>query len=435
MSVQEKVSVSRRGFLKNSALAIAAPTIIPSSVLGRNGTVAPSEKIVLGAIGIGPRGGYVLSAMLNELDIQCVAVCDAQASRRKAAKNMVDAKYGNKDCTAYRDMFELLGRKDIDAVLIATGDRWHAIASIIAAKAGKDVYSEKPCGTTMAQCQALADTMNRYGRVFQAGTQRRSISNFQIAAQLAQSGKLGKIHTLHASVYRPSVRYDWLPAEPEPSRNEVDWDRWLGPCPWRPYNKAYLSGGWHTHYDFEAGLMLLDWGAHTVDLCQMANGSDDTTPLEFTPHKDKITARYANGIEMVLDFLSDPFGDRSPHYRTHLGTCPVRYEGDRGWVETGDSGDIEVTESLKAELVGIKRSIVGTAPDSHVRNFFDCVKSRALTAANADVMRSSHIACYGAAIAWELGRKVTFDPITETFIDDDEANRLCSRAMRSPWHV
>ena len=428
-------SVSRRRFLKGSAIALAAPTFIPSTVLGKNGAVPPSEKIVLGAIGIGPRGRYVLSTMLNEQDVQFVAVCDVQKSRRDQARDMVNAKYGNKDCATYRDMHELLARSDIDAVLIATGDRWHALASIIAAKAGKDVYSEKPCGITMAQCQALADTMNRYGRVFQAGTQRRSISNFQTAAKLAQSGKLGKIHTMHASVYRPQVRYDWLPEETQPSRDVVDWDRWLGPCPWRPYNKAYLSGGWHRHYDFEAGLMLLDWGAHTVDLCQMANGSDGTTPLEFTPHKDKITAKYANGVELVLDFLDTPFGDRSPHFMTHMGTCPVRYEGDLGWVETGDAGSIEVHPSLKAELAGIKRSGAGTAPDSHIRNFFDCIKSRGLTAANADVMRTSHIASYGAAIAWELGRKVRFDPVKEAFIGDDQANRLRSRSMRSPWHV
>ena len=422
--------------MKASAFSLVIPAIVPSVVLGNNGNVPPSEKIVLGVIGIGPRGRYVLSCMLNEQDVHCVAVCDVQRSRRESAKEMVDAKYGNKDCVMYRDMFELLDRKDIDAVLIATGDRWHALASIIAAKAGKDVYSEKPCGITMAQCQALADTMNRYGRVFQAGTQRRSISNFQTAAKLAQSGKLGKIHTMHASVYRPQVRYDWLPAETQPPIEEVDWDRWLGPCPLRPYNKAYLSGGWHKHYDFEAGLMLLDWGAHTVDLCQMANRSDDTTPLEFTPHKDKITARYANGVELVLDFLDDPFGDRSPHFQTHLGTCPVRYEGDLGWVETGDSGNIVVyPDSLKAELLGIKRSGAGTAPDSHIRNFFDCVKSRALTAANADVMRRSHISSYGAAIAWELGRKVTFDPVKEAFVGDDQANRLRSRAMRAPWHI
>ena len=158
-----KISIARRRFLKTAAgAAMGAPWIVASSALGRNGMVAPSDRIILGAIGIGPRGRYVLSCMLNEQDVQFVAICDVQASRRQAVKDMVDAKYGNKDCVMYRDMLELLDRKDIDAVLIATGDRWHALASILAAKAGKDVYSEKPCGITIGDCQELADTVNRY---------------------------------------------------------------------------------------------------------------------------------------------------------------------------------------------------------------------------------------------------------------------------------
>ncbi len=186
-------------------MAIAAPTIISSSVLGKNGAVPPSEKIVLGAIGIGPRGRYVLGNMLQQKDVQFVAICDVQASRRQYVKDMAGRHYGNKDCVMYRDIFELLGRKDIDSVLIATGDHWHSLASILAAKAGKDVYSEKPCGITMEECNDLADTMNRHGRVSQAGTQRRSISNFQFTAHLARSGKLGKIHTVHASIYKLRV--------------------------------------------------------------------------------------------------------------------------------------------------------------------------------------------------------------------------------------
>jgi len=212
--------IVRRDFLKGTAVGLAAataPMVIPSTVLGKDGAVAPSERIVLGAIGIGPRGRYVLGAMLNEPGVQFVAICDVQASRRKHAKNMADGKYGNTDCVMYRDMFEILGRKDIDTMLVATGDRWHALASILAAKAGKDVYSEKPCGITIGDCQELADTMNRYGRVFQAGTQRRSVGNFQFAVHLAQSGKLGRIHSVHASIYRLRNIHTWLPAEPEPA--------------------------------------------------------------------------------------------------------------------------------------------------------------------------------------------------------------------------
>jgi hypothetical protein len=431
----KKPSTTRRTFLKKSAAALALPTIVPSTIFGKNGSVPPSEKIVLGAIGIGPRGRRVLGYMLDEPDVQFVGVSDVQASRREQVRQMANTKYGNNDCATYIDMFEILDRPDIDAVLIATGDRWHALGSILAAKAGKDVYSEKPCGLTMGECQALSDVMNRHGRVFQAGTQRRSISNFLIAIELARSGKLGKLERLHASVYWPGIRYDWLPAQPEPPRNVVDWDRWLGPAPWRPYNKSYVRGRWRGHYDFESGWKMLDWGAHTVDLCQMANDADGTTPIEYTPHKDKITARYANGVGLVIDFLKDPFGDRSPHYQTHLGTCPVRFVGDEGWVETGDSGGIEVyPKSLRAETQKIVKT-KGTVAVQHARNFFDCVKSRALTNAHAKIMRYSHVACHAAAIGYELGRTVRFDPVREAFVDDEDANRMRTRAKRAPWHV
>ena len=425
--------IPRRTFLRRATLglaAAAAPAVIPSSALGKDGAVAPSGRIVLGAIGIGPRGRYVLSRMLGERDVQFVAICDVQASRRQQVKAMANAKYGNRDCAMYRDLFELLAREDMDAVLTATGDHWHALASILAAKAGKDVYSEKPCGITIGDCQALADTMNRYGRVFQAGTQRRSIGNFQFAVHLARSGKLGKLHTLHASIYKLRVLHHWLPAEPEPPKDVVDWDRWLGPAPWRPYNSAYVRGGWRGYFDFDSGATLLDWGAHTVDLCQWANDADGTTPLTYEPDGNTITARYANGVKLVMRHG----GFRGEGRWLGLGTCPVRFEGDEGWVETGDSGGIQLhPPSLLSER---KRYLQrGTDPAGHTRNFFDCVKSRARTAASANVMRSSHIACHAAAIAWMLGRKVTFDPAKEAFVGDDEANGMRTRALRSPWHI
>ncbi len=250
---------TRRDVLKHSIAAIAFPTIIPARALGREG-VAPSEKITLGVIGIGPRCTYDLRAILAERDVRCVAICDVQASRREAGKKLVDTHYNNKDCVVFRDFRELLARPDIDAVLIATGDRWHTPASIAAAQAGKDVYSEKPCGLTIANCQDLAETMNRTQRVFQAGTQRRSVPNFQLAVQLARSGKLGKLQTLFASVYVPELRNDWLPGEPTPPKDVVDWNLWLGPAPWRPYNHAYVNGRWRGYYDFDSGARLLDWG-------------------------------------------------------------------------------------------------------------------------------------------------------------------------------
>lgn len=421
--------VGRRAFLKRSLVvggAVAFPWVARARV------VAPSERITLGVIGLGPRCQLVLRAMLDEPDLQCVAVCDVQASRLELGKKMVDDKYGTRDCARYRDFRELLARPDIDAVLIATGDRWHAVASVLAAQSGKDVYSEKPCGMTITECQALDDTMRRCGRVFQAGTQRRSIGNFQAAVQLARHGKLGRLRKLNASVYQPLARHDWLPAEPQPPRDELDWDLWLGPAPWRPYNHRYFVGrGWQGFDDFTAGANLMDWGAHTVDLCQWANGADDTAPVEYEPFPEKIVARYANGVILELNY-----DRRVPQQsKTNLGTCAVRFEGDEGWVETGDDGVIEVhPPSLRSELRRFRQQR-GTDADTHVRNFLDCIRSRARTNANSSLMRHSHLACFAAAIAWQLSRKVILDPVTEAFPGDAEANRLRSRALREPWHL
>ena len=373
--------------------------------------------------------------MLKQTDIQCVAIADVQQSRRDAGKKLVDTAYGNKDCVLYRDFRELLAREDIDAVLIATGDRWHAAASIAAAEAGKDVYSEKPCGITIDLCQQLADTMTKHNRVFQAGTQRRSVPNFQQAVDLVHTGKLGKLHTMHASVYIPVLGNTWLPAEPEPAKDVCDWNLWLGPAAWRPYNKRYVQGRWRGEWDFDSGARLLDWGAHTVDLCQWANQADDTIPIEYEPNEENIVCKYANGVKLIIDFLKTPFGDRSPHYITRLGTCPVRFIGEDGWVETGDSGEVVVKpDDLQKQLPKAGKRVRGLDVSAHARDFFDCIRSRKPTVANADVMRRSHIACHAAAIAWILQRKVTVDPKTETFIDDEAANLMRSRPARD-WTV
>jgi predicted dehydrogenase len=429
--------LTRRELLRRSfmtGVAAATPLLVGSRALGLGGTVAASERITLGVIGIGPRMTYDLKGILPNPNAQCVAICDVQANRREAGKQLVDQHYGNKDCVVYRDLRELLARPDIDAVLIGTGDRWHAPASILAAKAGKDVYSEKPCGLTIGLCQALDDTIRQTKRIFQAGTQRRSVANFQAAVSLARSGKLGKIHTLYASVYTPSIETTWLPGEPTPPRDVVDWDLWLGPAPWRPYNHAYVEGRWRGYWDFDSGAKLLDWGAHTLDLCQWANGSDNTTPIEYEPTGTTITAKYANGVKLVLDCLQTPFGER-PGWVQALGTCPVRFVGDEGSVETGDSGGIEVQPaSLKAELKdAIGKQASGLDVAAHANNFLECIKTRQPAAANSQVMRRSHIACHAAALSWILNRKLKFDPAREEFLNDDEANGLRARAARAPW--
>lgn len=424
---------TRRDFVRTTAAAGVGllgsfPTIVPASALGLDGVVAPSERIRLGGIGIRNRGSKVLGAMLEQPDVHFVAIADVRADRRAAVKEMADAKNGDRACATYLDFHELLARDDIDAVLIATGDRWHAPAAIHAVEAGKDVYCEKPCGITIELCQKLDDAVRRTGRIFQAGTQRRNQAHFAHAIELARSGRLGELKTVHASIYELMDRHDWLPAQPEPPKEIVDWDRWLGPAPWRPYNEQYVNGRWRGYHDFDSGAKLLDWGAHTLDLCQSACGADGSMPVQWepldVPGDNVIEGRYADGIRVVLR-KSGWMG---------LGTCPIRFEGTEGWVETGDSGRIAVSESeLRRDLP--PPIDAGTIPWKHVRDFFDCVKTRRPPKANSEVMRSSHVACHAAAISWLLGRKLRVDPQREAFLDDEAANRMRSRAMRAPYGV
>jgi hypothetical protein len=420
---------NRRQFLKGALAATGAclglPTLIPSSALGRDGAVAPSERIVLGAIGIGGRGSYVLGCFLHEPDVQFVAICEVKAGRRQAVKRMADSKYGNQDCAMYRDLREFLTRSDIDALLIATGPNWHAAASTLAAQAGKDVYCEKPCTKDIASSLALAKTFRRTARVFQAGTQRRSLPNFNFAVELAHQGKLGKLQAVHAHPGGLGTEMSgWPAAEPEPAKEEADWDLYLGPAAWRPFNRNVLGNGG----GFEKGGGLtgggcLEWGSHCVDLCQWAVGADHTAPVEYWPEKGQLHARYANGVKLVM---------RNEGWLP-LGSCPVRYEGETGWVETADNGDL--VASSDALLVGKGAKIGGYPADYHVRDFLDCVKSRGLTRANAEVACWSHIACHAANIALFLNRKVKFDPQRAEFIDDAEANRFRSEALREPWRI
>ncbi|MDQ1257028.1 MAG: hypothetical protein QG656_1629 [Candidatus Hydrogenedentes bacterium] len=412
---------TRRQFLSRmtatAAAAVAAPTIITSTA-----RAAANDRIVMGVIGMGGRGRGVMDAFMAQPDVQVVAVCDVFADRREAAKNQVNQHYGTEDCASYIDFLELLGRPDIDAVLIATGDNWHSGVSIMAARAGKDIYCEKPLSVAITESRAVAETMRRLGRVFQCGTQRRSIGNFRFAVDLARTGKLGKLTELHAEEAGGlQTFYDTvLPEQPEPPREVFDWNRWLGPAPWRPYNEKYPTRGfWSAHVDF-SGASIAEWGSHTVDLCQWANDADDTGPVEFCKEGDRYIGRYANGTKLVI--------------RTGLrfGSCPVRFEGEEGWVETGDSGEIE---TYPKSLLQEKRFPGGYPPDNHARAFLDSVKSREQTVSNADVAHRSISACHVANICKRLGRPVKWDPAKEAFIDDAEADRLRSRAYREPWYL
>jgi predicted dehydrogenase len=416
-----------------TSLALAVPSIVPALTLGNVTSTSPNEQIQLGVIGFGRRCKYVLTEILKLNDVRCRVVADVQASRRDEAKKFVDTAYGGTDCEVVRDFREVLARQDIDAVFIATGDRWHAPVAMMAAEAGKDVYCEKPCGLTIEYCQQLDEVMRKTGRIFQAGTQRRTVNHYQQAVQIARDGKLGRLTKLVASVYTPGHNNNWLPAEPTPDPNLVDWNMWLGPAPWRPYNKDYVAGNWRGQWDFDSGARLLDWGVHTMDLCQMANQSDHTVPVEYLPKANSIECRYADGLLLEIDFLQDPFGQRTGWIQSN-GTCPVRFIGEEGWVETGDGGEVHLALDGEAtEVTSDGKPARGADVVNHLRNFFDCVKTRKPAAANSTVMRRSHVACHAAALSWILQRPLKLDPTTESFIDDEEANRLKTRPHRMDW--
>jgi hypothetical protein len=418
---------TRRGFLKSTLKAggiLLLPQIIPGSVLGLNGAVPPSSRIVMGGIGIGHRGTYDLGCFMGEPDVQFIAVCDVKEERRQAIKKKADEAYGNSDCSMYRDMRELLGRSDIDAVLIATGPNWHATAATLAAEAGKDMYCEKPCTKNISQSLQLRETIRRTGRVFQAGTQRRSLPNFMYAVDLARRGKLGKLQTVYAHPGGLKTEMSgWAPAETEPAKDKIDWDMFLGPAAWRPFNSKWLDA-----FNFEKGGGLtgggcLEWGSHCVDLCQWANDADRTAPVEYERKGDQLHARYANGVKLVM---------RDTGW-IGLGSCPVRFEGDTGWVETGDDGDL--VASNPALLANKKAKVSGYPANFHVRNFLDCVKTRARTRANIETACQAHITCHAANIALLLDRRVEYDPVKNEFIGDEQANRLRSEALRAPWRL
>ncbi|KPK47119.1 MAG: hypothetical protein AMK72_08850 [Planctomycetes bacterium SM23_25] len=431
--------MTRRGFLKTAAAAgaaLAAPAVIPGSALGRDGAVPPSERIVMGGIGIRGRGMSDLRWMLPEADVQFVAICDAQKASREKVKQTVDQRYGNSDCGMYPEIREFLAqRTDIDGVLIATGDRWHALASILAMRAGKDIYTEKPSCMTIAEGQAVVETAQRYARVYQTGTQRLSEGNFVFCFEMVRSGRLGKVHTAYAHIApwdAAEMKTDWLPAQPEPPKDEVDWDAWLGPCPWRPFNRTYVSGGWRGHYDFHTSC-IGEWGAHTFAQAQAGLDALDTSPVKYhyvnNPTGDGMVTEFANGTKLILS--------RGNKY--WRGSCGMRFDGTEGWVAAAD-GYAKPDVSSPALLVDFKK-IVGDymartgRPMNHMRNLLDCIKTRQLTVANPVVMHRSMSTVHAANICMWLRRDLRYDPVKEEFVGDNEANRLRSRAMREPWII
>ena len=376
----------------------------------------------MGFVGVGGRATQLLPVFMNLNDVHILAVCDVNRERRERAKATVDAFYGNADCSSYRDIRELIARPDIDALYIATGDRWHARLAILAMQAGKDVYCEKPISLSMREGEAVSAVANRYQRIYQGGVQRRNVGNFVTAMTLAKSGRLGHLHTLHAGMATMghSAANHFLPEEASPDPDLLDWNTWLGPAPWRPFNPAYIRS-WHGEYDFHGD--LTEWGSHTVDLCQLTLGREHTAPVRYTPEAETtLTARYADGVKIVM---------RQKGFRN---SCAVRFEGDEGWVETDDSGDIYVSSPTLLEARKVQTES-WMRPVAHPAEFIACVKSRKTPSAPPDSLHFSHVCCHAATIAYHLGRELTFDPSTLTFAKDDAANRLRDRSSRAPWRI
>ncbi len=395
------VPMRRRQFLKTTAgvgAMLAVPQIIPASALGKDGAVAPSERIVLGGIGIGNRGTYDLGCFLQQPDVQFVAVCDVKEARRTAIKEMADQKYGNRDCDTYRDFRDLLARDDIDAVLIATGPNWHATAAIYAARAGKDMYCEKPCTKNIAQSLPLAETMRRTGRVFQAGTQRRNLPHFAFACELARTGRLGKLKDRP----RPPGRHDRQDERLGTGRARTAQGRGrLGSVPG--------PGGLATVQQEDSGRIQLREGRRPGRRRRAGMGFALRRPLPVGRRR----RRHGPG-------RIQPAGERragrplcqrrrADHPRRRLARrwvrAPCGSKATTGWVETGDSGKLVL--SSPALLAGRKVAEIGGYPATfHVRDFLDCVKTRSQPKANAEAACYSHIACHAANIAIFLDRKL-----------------------------
>jgi len=429
--------LTRRGLFRSAAQAgavLAAPALVRSTALGKDGAVPPSQRIVAGCIGIQHRGMHDLRWMMREKDVQVVAICDLQKKQRLAIKNVIDKNYGNEDCKMYPDIREFLAtRTDIDAVLIATGDRWHAMGAILAMRSGKDVYSEEPSCMTIAEGRAVVETAERYGRVYQTGTQRLSEPNHVFCIEMARTGRLGKVHTCYAHIApwdAAEMKHDWLPEQPLPPKEEVDWDAWLGACPWRPYNARYVSGGWRGYYDFHTSC-IGEWGAHTFAQAQAGIDANGISPVSYqyvqNDSGDGMVTTFGNGVKMIL-----ARGNQYWH-----GSCGERFDGPEGWVAAADGYSKPDASSIK--LLGEFKRVIGEYVArtgrslDHMRDFLDCVKSRRTTVANPLVMHRSMLTVHAANICMWLKRDLKFDPIKEVFINDDEANRMRSRAMREPW--
>lgn len=433
------LSLSRRHFLRRSAgafcAAVAVPSLIPASALGRGGAMVPSERVTMGFIGVGGQGGghllggawtYLTGGYAARKDVQVLAVCDVVRSRRENATQRVNQNYtqtlglGNyQSCQAYVDFRQVLERDDIDAVLIATPAHWHAIMAIMAAQAGKDIYCEKPTAVTVRESQAVVKAVRRYGRVYQAGTQQRSEYNahFRRACEYVRNERIGRLQEIYA--YRDGGAVAWPtrfdPAKPVPEG--LDWDLYLGPAPWFPYD------GNASAHRFDIG--ELNWGQHHYDFVQWAAGADETGPVSLFMEQGRTGYQYASGV--VVHGSAYP----GENIGGDGGACFVGTEG-RIAVDRGNL--VSYPENIVREPIRPDELHVYHC-DSHSGNFLECVRTRKRTICDVDIAHRAASALLLGGVEKQLQRPLKWDPQQEQFIGDDEANRLLSIAQRPPWRI
>jgi len=425
------IQISRRHFVQGSLASLALPTIVPASVLGAPGKTAPSDRITIGMIGCGKMAGnFHLSQLLKMDDVQMVAVCDVDTTRRKHAQQRVEKAYSAdsqyRGCSAYNDFREIITRKDIDAVCIATPDHWHTIPVIEACKAGKDVYCEKPLTLTITEAKRCIDAVRKHKRVFQTGSQQRSnvFGPFRQAAEIIQSGRLGKLERVTVGVGVPSIPCD-LPGEPlEPG---LDWELWLGQAPMREYNSILSPRGVHSHfpawrkYIEYSGGGHTDMGAHHYDIAQWAMGMDESGPVEIIPPDDpKATSGvkyiYASGVEM-----------------THGGPSGCTFYGSEGKLRID-------RRHLSSDPVSIVKDPLGAADvhlfksPGHHRNWIDCIRSRERPVADVEKGARTVTIIHLGNLAYLHQRRLKWDPQNWQFQDLAD-NHLMDRERRDPWQL
>jgi predicted dehydrogenase len=432
-------NITRRRFLKKAAGtalgAITFPCIASSSALGNAGNVAAGSRITMGFIGTGGRGGALLSNFINLRDAQVVAVCDVKRPNCDGARQRVDKHYNKKACTGYNDFRQLCERSDIDAVVVASTDHWHVLHALEAVRSGKDVYCEKPLGMSVEEGQVLRQEVNRYGRVFQFGTQERSSRNSRFACEMVRSGRVGKIHKITVAS-RYSIASENF--QPMPVPDSIDYDLWLGPAPWAPYHPSRVSNShwWHIS-DYSLG-WIAGCGIHTIDIATWGNGTDLTGPLEVEgtgEYPPDGTCDNATGWDVNLKFANGVTMNFTDGKRNPLG---VRFEGTDGWVfvkeeHLGGKVDANPKELLKKEIGPDEVHL--PVSNHHQQNFLDCVKSRARTVAPVEVAVRSDTLCQLSEIAMRLGRKLKWNPDKEEFLNDEQATRMLKRPLRSPWRL